>query len=35
LKAKVARAAIQGEKALAGLALQFDVRPNQITQWRR
>src|SRR4028118_1086788 len=33
-KAKVALAAIKGEKTLAELAQQFDVRPNQITQWR-
>ena len=33
-KAKVAPAAIRGEKALATLAKQFAVHPNQITQWR-
>ncbi len=33
-KAKVALAAIKGEKTLAELAQQFDVRPNQITTWR-
>ena len=33
-KAKVALAAIKGEKTLAELAQQFDVHVNQITQWR-
>ena len=33
-KAKVAFAAIKGEKTLAELAEQFDVHANQITSWR-
>ena len=33
-KAKVAMDGIKGEKMLAELAQQFDVHPNQITQWR-
>lgn len=34
-KAKVALAAIKGDKTLAELAEEFDVHPNQITNWRR
>ena len=33
-KAKVALAAIKGDRTLAQLAEQFDVHPNQITQWK-
>ena len=34
LKAKVALAAIKGDRTLAHLAEQFDVHPNQITSWK-
>jgi transposase-like protein len=30
----VALAAVKGEKALADLAQQYDVHPNQITAWK-
>ena len=33
-KAKVALAAVKGDRTLAQLAEQFDVHPNQITQWK-
>jgi transposase len=33
-KAKVALAAIKGEKTLSELAQLFDVHANQITQWK-
>ena len=33
-KAKVALAAIKGDRTLAQLAELFDVHPNQITAWR-
>ena len=34
-KAKVALAAIKGDKTLAELSEQFDVHQNQITDWKK
>ena len=34
-KAKVALAAIRGDRTLAELAGQYEVHPSQITQWKR
>ena len=34
-KAKVALAALKNDRSLAELAEQFDVHPNQITDWKR
>ena len=34
-KAKVALAAIKGDKTMAELAEHFDVHPNQISDWKQ
>ncbi len=33
-KAKVVMAALKGDKTLAEMAMQFDLHPNQITDWK-
>ena len=33
-KAKVALAAVKGDRTIAQLAEHFDVHPNQVTAWR-
>ena len=34
-RAKVALAAVRGDKTLSELASQFDVHPNQVSAWRK
>ena len=34
-KARVALAAIRGDKTLAEVAEQFEVHPHQVTEWKR
>ena len=34
-KAKVALAALKGDRTLAELAQHFDIHPNQITDWKQ
>jgi len=33
-KAKVALAAVKGDRTIAQIAEQFDVHPNQVTSWK-
>ena len=33
-KAKVALSALKGDRTMSELAMQFDVHPNQIKQWK-
>ena len=34
-KAKVALAAVRGDKTVAEIAQQYEVHPTQVTDWRR
>jgi transposase-like protein len=34
VKAKVALAALRGEKTLTEIVQQYEVRPNQVTEWK-
>lgn len=35
LKAEIALASLKGEKSLSELAAQYEVHPNQVSQWKR
>lgn len=35
LKAEIALASIKGEKSLSELAAEYEVHPNQVSQWKR
>lgn len=34
-KAKVALASLRGDKTLAEIAQQYEIHPNQVTEWKR
>ena len=34
-KAKVALSALRGDKTLTEIAQQYEVHPNQVTEWKR
>ena len=34
-KAEVALAAVKGDRTIAELAQQYDIHPNQITEWKK
>lgn len=35
LKAEIALASIKGDKSLAEIASEYEVHPNQVSQWKR
>jgi transposase-like protein len=35
LKAEIALASIKGEKSLSELATEYEIHPNQVSQWKR